>query len=327
LQGRIAMVMTTRSRAQLALTVLSLSAGLVAGAPQARAQSATNLILNGNFDETTNGEGAFYTGTGTAPLGTTTADDWAACSTTACESADGGYPFIFIATPGTANQSYVSTSSATLTGGVGFADPWDDSSGSGNDAKGVAFRAVYGTGNGGYGPSGTSSTGAFNGDGPNNDTTNNILVADGDYHATAFSQTIGGQTDPVSKTTTPNLVVGDHYQLTFYWAATQWQGATGATTEAWQVTFGNSTQTTSVYSLPSHSFSGWMQATMNFTATSTNEILSFFALGTPTGVGEPPVLLLSDLTMYDIPEPTAFGLLGVGVVMVGWLARRRAALA
>lgn len=292
---------------------------------RAAAQSATNEILNGNFDETSSGAGALYTGTGTAPLGSTTATDWAACSTTACESADGGYPFIFIASPGTANQSYAGTSSATLTGGKGFADPWDDPSGAGNDAKGVAFRSVYGTGNGGYGPSGSSTTGAFNGYGPNGDTTDNILVADGDYHATAFSQTVGGQTDSTSHTTTSNLVVGDHYQLTFYWAAAQWQGASGATTEAWQVTFGTDKQTTTVYSLPSHSFSGWMQATMNFTATSTSELLTFFALGTPTGVGEPPVLLLSDVSMLDIPEPSALTLLGFGAAATAWGARRRAA--
>jgi hypothetical protein len=287
----------------------------------AHAQSATNEILNGNFDETSNGEGAFYTGTNPAPLGTTTATDWAACATTACNSADGGYPFIFVATPGIANQTYVNTTSNTLTGGVGYADPWDDPSGHGNGATGIAFRSVYGTGNGGYGPSGTSTTGAFNGEGPNNDAVNNFLVVDGDYHPTVFSQTVGGQTDPTSHLTTPNLVIGDHYQLTFSWAAAQWEGNSGATTERFQVTFGSTTQYTSTYSLPSHSFSGWMTATMNFTATSTNELLSFLALGTPSG--EPPILLLADVSMQDIPEPGPFGILALGAMLVGTLARRR----
>ena len=59
------MELTTRSRVQATLMALSVTAALAAGIPQARAQSATNLILNGNFDETTNGEGAFFTGTGT----------------------------------------------------------------------------------------------------------------------------------------------------------------------------------------------------------------------------------------------------------------------
>jgi hypothetical protein len=289
----------------------------------AHAQSATNEILNGNFDETSNGEGAFYTGANPAPLGTTTATDWAACATTACNNADGGYPFIFVATPGIANQNYKNTSSNTLTGGVGYADPWDDPSGSGNGATGVAFRSVYGTGNGGYGPSGTSSTGAFNGDGPTGHTTDNFLVVDGDYHATVFSQSIGGQTDPTSHLTTPSLVVGDHYQLTFYWAAAQWEKYSGATTEQFGVSFGNSYQTTAIYDLPSHSFSGWMQATLNFTATSTNEMLSFLALGTPAG--EPPILLLADVSMVDIPEPGAFALLGIGSLLVAGLARQRRA--
>ncbi len=283
----------------------------VALAGAAHAQ-AVNLVQNGTFTSTTNGEGAYYTGTGTAPLGSTQATYWTACATTACNTADGDYPFIFIAAPGTANQTYKNTTSATLTGGVGFADPWDDPSGNGNDATGVAFRSLWGSANGGYGPSGTSSTGAWNGYGPGGTTdTSNILISDGDYHKTAINQTITG------------LVVGNYYAVTFDWAAGQWLNYSGATTEQWQVSLGSQTLGTSVYSLASHSFSGWMGATLVFTATSASEVLSFLAVGTPTG--EPPILLLDDVGLYYAPEPGALALLGVGAACVAGLRRRRMA--
>ncbi len=280
----------------------------VVASGQARAQ--TNLVQNGTFTSTTNGGGAYYTGTGTAPLGTTQATYWSACATTACESADGNYPFLFIATPGTADNAIANTTSATLTGGVGFADPWDDPSGAGNDATGVAFRGVYGANSGGYGPSGTSATGAWNGYGPGGTTdTSNILVADGGYHPTSISQTISG------------LTAGNYYAVTFNWAAGQWQGAGGATTEQWQVSLGAQTLGTAVYSLPSHSFSGWMSQTFVFTATAASEVLTFLAVGTTSGA--PPLLLLDDVGLQYAPEPGALSLLGVGAALVGLLARRK----
>ncbi len=270
-----------------------------------RAQAQTNLVTNGYFDQTTNGEGQLYTGAGT-PAGTTQATGWNACSTTSCTNADGNYPFLFIATPGIADGAATNATN-------GFADPWDDPAGPGNNANGLAYRALWGAGNGGVGQDGQSSD-AFNGRGPLGATDpNNFLIADGSFHATSIYQTMN------------NLTVGDHYQVAFDWAAGQWSQNTGATTEQWQVSFGSSTAATKVFDLNSKSFSGWMQASFTFTATATSEPLAFLALGTPSG--NPPMLLLDDVQLYDTPEPAAAALLVIGMGCVGVSARRRRAAA
>ena len=264
--------------------------------------SPLNLVTNGYFDQTTNGQGAYYTGTSSAPAGSTYATGWNACSTTTCNSADGGYPFLFIATPGIAVGAATNATN-------GFADPWDDAAGHGNSAQGTAYRAVWGANNGGVGQDGLAAD-AFNGYGPLGRTDpHNFLIADGDYHRTAIGQTIN------------NLIVGDHYSVVFDWAATQWSKNTGPTTEQWQVMFGNAAMSTPIFHLNSKSFSGWMEATMNFTATSQSQALSFLALGTPTGA--PPMLLLDDVQLYDTPEPAALAVLVVGLGCVGVAARRR----
>ncbi len=268
-----------------------------------QAMAQTNLVTNGYFDQTTSaGGGGYYTGTGTAPAGSNQAVGWNACSTQTCNSSDGNYPFLFIATPGVADGAGTNATN-------GFADPWDDPAGAGNSSQGIAYRDLWGAANGGVGQDGQVGD-AFNGYGPlgANDP-NNFLIADGDYHKDAIYQTIN------------NLVVGDHYSVTFDWAAGQWSKNTGATTEQWQVSLGNSVGYTNVVSLNSKSFSGWMPATLNFTATSTSEALSFFALGTPSGM--PPMLLLDDVAMFDTPEPAALATLLIGVASLGFMTRRR----
>jgi hypothetical protein len=80
-----------------------------------------------------------------------------------------------------------------------------------------------------------------------------------------------------------------------------------------------------VFDLNSKSFSGWMQASFTFTATATSEPLAFLALGTPSG--NPPMLLLDDVQLYDTPEPAAAALLVIGMGCVGVSARRRRAAA
>lgn len=285
-------------RSTLAIAAL---AALGAALTGASARAATNLIQNGSFTQTTNGEGAYYTGTGTVS-GTTQALYWNACSTSACTSADGNYPFLFIATPGIAVGAATGPTN-------GFADPWDDPSGAGNSATGIAYRSVWGANNGGVGQDGLTAD-AWNGYGPGGTSdTSNILIADGDYHATSISQTIS------------NLVVGDHYSLTFYWGAVQWSKNVGPTTEQWDVSFGSSAQNTSTYSLNAKSFSGWMQTTMNFTATATSEALAFLAVGGPSGA--PPMLLLDNVSMIDTPEPASWALMLSGLGTALLVARRR----
>jgi hypothetical protein len=280
-----------------------------AGATSAHAQASTvDLVQNGYFDQLTNGSaaGGYYTGSGTAPAGSQEAVDWTACVLNDC-SGVAGYPFLFIATPGVADGTHTNATN-------GFADPWDDPAGAGNSSQGIAYRSLWGAGNGGVGQNGSNgsqNSNAFNGYGPNGDTTDNFLIADGAYHTASIGQLITG------------LHVGDHYSLTFDWAAGQWDGNTGNTTERFQIGFGNSTASTPTFLLNSKSFSGWMQDTITFTATSTSEELSFLAVGTPTG--EPPMLLLDDVAMYDTPEPGAFALLVVGMGALGVAARRRRA--
>lgn len=119
------------------------------------------------------------------------------------------------------------------------------------------------------------------------------------------------------------FIVGQQYRLTFEWAAGQLQSRTGATTERFDVTLGGQTQSTSTVGLPSAGFSGWMSATMLFTATAANQTLRFLAQGTP--VNYPPFLLLDGVTLTQVPEPAALLMAGAGLGGLFLARRRRAA--
>lgn len=144
---------------------------------------------------------------------------------------------------------------------------------------------------------------------PSGADTGNTIAIDGDSnYSTKISQSISG------------LQIGDRYQLTFYQAAAQQQGLTGATTENWVVAFGGSSQTSATMHNASEGFVAWNLVTMNFIATATTETLSFTAIGTPSG--EPPICLLSDAALYDIAEPEYLTLGGAGLLL-WWRARQR----
>ena len=140
----------------------------------------------------------------------------------------------------------------------------------------------------------------------------NFIAADGAYHAAAIQQTITGVTP------------GALYAVGFYWAAAQQNGFTGATTEQWQVTLTDGTNTTtkstSVLPNTSQGFTGWFYQIFDFTATSLTETLSFLSVGTPISPSEPPFALLADVSFAQAPEP---GSLSLGIGGLGLIATAR----
>ena len=140
----------------------------------------------------------------------------------------------------------------------------------------------------------------------------NYVAADGIYEVGALSQTING------------LTVGKIYSLTFYWAGAQQQSFTSATKESWTVTLGTGVHSTSTVSTVAEGFSGWMQTTMYFYATSTSETLSFLAVGTPGC--EPPFCLLANVDLESVPDVSnwmIFTGFGAACIVFESLRRRR----
>ncbi|MBA5689859.1 PEPxxWA-CTERM sorting domain-containing protein [Rugamonas apoptosis] len=140
----------------------------------------------------------------------------------------------------------------------------------------------------------------------------NFLASDGAFQQSPITQSVNG------------LVAGQQYNLSFYWAGAQQQGFSGANTEQWQVSLGNETHATGVVHNTSHGFTGWQKETFTFTATGASALLSFLAVGTPAGV--PPFSLLDGVSMTSaVPEPETWAMLGLGLGLVGFAARRRKA--
>ena len=137
----------------------------------------------------------------------------------------------------------------------------------------------------------------------------NIIALDGTpKYGAVLSQDVSG------------LIVNDVYKLSFYEAGAQQKGQTGATTEDFKVTFGSDTQYSSVLTTPSKGFAPWILQTLSFKATSASEVLTFFGEGTPAG--EPPVALLSDVSLNAaVPEPATWAFMSLGVGGIGLLHR------
>lgn len=144
-----------------------------------------------------------------------------------------------------------------------------------------------------------------------------FIAIDGDPGFSAvLSQTIGG------------LTVGHTYTLSFLMAGAQEDDKFGNTTDSWRVTFGNQTQDSAILTNNTHGFTDWISQSMSFTASSTSQILSFLAVGTPTGL--PPVSLLDGVRLVDstvpaVPEPSSWAMLLAGVGAMGFMMRKRQA--
>ncbi len=136
----------------------------------------------------------------------------------------------------------------------------------------------------------------------------NIAGADGAYQVGAITQTISG------------LEKGGDYAVTFWYAGAQQYNFTGNTTEAFTVGLGSQSFETPVLNNLSHGFTGWYQQSFVFEATGTSEVLSFLAVGTPSG--EPPFSLLDGVTMFEVPEPATWAMLGAGVLGLCFAASR-----
>jgi hypothetical protein len=137
----------------------------------------------------------------------------------------------------------------------------------------------------------------------------NFVAMDGAFDQGPISQTIHG------------LTPGKNVDVSFYFAGAQQEHYDGATTEQFQVSLGSEQKFTPVLHNASHGFTGWQYESIVFTPTSSSEVLSFLALGTPGGV--PPFSLLVGVSIYT-PEPASFALLMISVAGFGVTVLRRA---
>jgi hypothetical protein len=225
------------------------------------------------------------------------------------------------------NGSFEQLSSASGVGGgqIGYnghnlLTGWTNGTYDSNSSH-IGYNFVYTSGNA-DGPGANGNDGNVQLWGPANGSNNglpdsspdggNFIAADGAYQTAPISQTITG------------LTVNAQYAVSFYYAGAQQYGFDGPTTEAWKVTLGNQTLSTATLNDPNHGFTGWQYTTLTFTATSTTEVLSFLAAGTPSG--EPPFSLLDGVSMNKVvpaPEPASIAMLLTGLAAIGVIARRR----
>ena len=126
--------------------------------------------------------------------------------------------------------------------------------------------------------------------------------------------------------TIAGLTVGDTYSLTF-WSMSNHDG--NGFMQDWQVSFGGQTHTGAQTTPNADNFSGtWVQSSMNFTASSTSQALTFVAQYLPGSVPEMLNLdgvVLKDVTVTSsVPEPASWAMLLAALVgALGFAGLRR----
>ena len=159
----------------------------------------------------------------------------------------------------------------------------------------------------------------FDGDSPDGEGVGAFMVLDGDPNFTSpFQQSISG------------LTVGQQYNLQFYWAGGELSNRTGFETIKLTGSFGASAFTTETFNNTkpvgiTGDFSGWRLEKFSFKATSTSQLLSFLAAGTPAN-NLPPVAFLDGVSLTAVPEPATWAIMLMGFAGLGAAlrARRRA---
>jgi PEP-CTERM motif len=145
------------------------------------------------------------------------------------------------------------------------------------------------------------------------------------FQSTLLEQTVSG------------LTPGKAYTLTFEWAAAQQTGFSGDTTDQWVATLGAQTESTPVVENLSHGFTGWMDATLHFTATATSELLTLDGVGVclagscgETESGAPPFALIDSVSLgSSVPEPSTWAMMLLGFAGLGYAglrSRRRSSI-
>jgi hypothetical protein len=138
----------------------------------------------------------------------------------------------------------------------------------------------------------------------------NFVEADGDPgFSSFFYQQITG------------LTPGQTYAVSFYQAAGQQTGFSGATFDQWLVGLFNAgeSQLSSVMNLPGPGASTpdvfpWEAQTLYFTATTATDYLTFLATGGPFSTSLPPIAFLDGVSMQAVPEPSSIVLFALGTI-------------
>ncbi len=272
----------------MSLRLVAAVAAMVVGALPAYAGAVVNLVTNGDFSTTTGSSGSGVStqiATGTLPSATQYLTGWTMGGRSGGSSTTPGLGFVF-------------------------------ASGQGDVQSNGAGAYLYGPNNntpdnnGLTANSGATTTGGYTGQ------------AGGNYVALDADTTVNGTlSQGVS-----GLVVGSGYALTFEWATAELDvsGSTTQTTESLQASLGGQTQSTQTLTTAAGGFNPWRQTTLYFTATSASEVLSFLAVGGPSG--DPPTVLLDAVSLTYAPEPATWAIMLVGLGgLAGFTVMRRRA--